>query len=379
MTERYAVSTPEPSLKPKIGVSPEGRVLFWLAMLVIFGALIHVLSDVLLPFIAGMAVAYFLDPIADKLEEKGLSRTLATTVITLTFFFVIIAVLGLLLPALHKQVVELAALVPEVIKSAKAFLEPHVRDIIANVRSRAGGAEEFDLQQVLSKYTGNALKWLAAFFDKLLSGGAAVLNLLSLIIITPIVSFYLLRDWDRIVEKLDGYLPLDHADDIRGQMRNIDMTLSGFVRGQASVCLTLSIFYAAGLSAIGLNSGLLVGIGAGLISFIPYIGAASGAAVALAIAFFQFGLADPLPIIAVAAVFLAGQTLESYVLTPKLVGDRIGLHPVWIMFALLAGGALFGFTGVLLAIPMAAVIGVLIRFAANRYQASGLYTGERHD
>ena len=205
------------------------------------------------------------------------------------------------------------------------------------------------------------------------SGGVAFLQLLSLVIITPVVAFYLLRDWDRIVEHLDSLLPVAAAPTIREQLRKIDDTISAFVRGQAIVCLILGAYYAVALTLIGLPFGLLVGIGAGLISFIPYIGAAAGLIVGLVIAYTHFD--QWTPIIGVAAVFLAGQTVESYVLTPRLVGDRVGLHPVWIMFALLAGGALFGFTGVLLAVPAAAVIGVLLRFAIARYRDSDLYQG----
>jgi len=198
---------------------------------------------------------------------------------------------------------------------------------------------------------------------------------LSLIVITPVVAFYLLRDWDRIVERFDSYLPRDAAPTIREQMRAIDTTIAGFVRGQATVCLALAVWYGAALTVVGLKSGLLVGLGAGAISFIPYLGAATGLAVAVAIAWVQFA---SWPMVAVVAVvFVVGQLAESYVLTPRLVGDRIGLHPVWIIFALLAGGALFGFTGVLLAVPVAAVIGVLIRFGLKRYLASPLYTGHR--
>ena len=205
------------------------------------------------------------------------------------------------------------------------------------------------------------------------SGGVAFLHLLSLVIITPVVAFYLVRDWDRIVAHVDSLLPVTAAPTIREQVGKIDSTISAFVRGQATVCLVLAATYAVALTLIGLPFGLLVGIGAGLISFIPYIGASVGLIVGLAIAYAHFD--QWAPIVGVAAVFLAGQTAESYVLTPRLVGDRVGLHPVWIMFALLAGGALFGFTGVLLAVPAAAVIGVLVRFAIARYRDSDLYRG----
>lgn len=207
------------------------------------------------------------------------------------------------------------------------------------------------------------------------SGGLAVFNALSLVVIMPVVAFYLLRDWDRIVAHVDSLLPRDAADTVREQVREIDDRLSGFVRGQASVCLVLGTWYAVGLTIVGLDFGVLVGVGAGLISFVPYLGTALGLIAGLGLAIAQFD--SWLPIGLVAAVFATGQILEGYVLTPRLVGERVGLHPVWVLFALMAGGALLGFTGVLLAVPAAAVIGVLVRFAIGRYLQSPLYRSRK--
>jgi predicted PurR-regulated permease PerM len=201
----------------------------------------------------------------------------------------------------------------------------------------------------------------------------AIANLLSLFFITPVVTFYLLRDWDRIVAKIDALLPRQHAGVIRAQSREIDTTLAGFARGQATVCLILATYYATALMIAGLPFGLVVGMAAGLLTFIPYLGAIGGFVIAFGIALVNFdGWSGP---IAVAAIFAAGQVVEGNVLTPKLVGDRVGLHPVWIIFALLAGGTLFGFLGLLLAVPVSAGIGVLVRFALSRYLASPVYLG----
>ena len=201
----------------------------------------------------------------------------------------------------------------------------------------------------------------------------ALLNLLSLFVITPLVAFYLLRDWDIMLARLDSWLPRCHVATIRQQAAIVDGTLSGFVRGMVLVCLSLSVFYGLLLSAIGLEFGLVIGILCGLVSFIPYVGAIGGFVVGVTIAFFQFP--DLLPVGLVAATFFAGQLLEGHVLTPKLVGERIGLHPLWLVFALLAGGSLFGFLGLLLAVPLAAVIGVLCRFSLGQYLQSSLYLG----
>jgi predicted PurR-regulated permease PerM len=210
---------------------------------------------------------------------------------------------------------------------------------------------------------------------RVLTGSLAVVNLLSLVFITPVVTFYLLRDWDRIVAKVDSWLPRDHADIIRVQMGEINRTLSGFIRGQATVCLALGTIYGVGLSLVGLDLGLVIGMTSGMLSFIPYLGSITGFVTGMGLAFAQ-GADWHLPAM-VAGVFAFGQVMEGNVLTPKLVGDKVGLHPVWIMFALLAGGTLFGFVGILLAVPVAAVIGVVVRFALSHYLASPIYHGNR--
>ncbi len=350
-------------------MSRDRRMLYWLGGLAVAGVLVHLLSAILLPFVAGMAVAYFLDPVADRLEEKGFSRALATTVITIGFFAAVVGVIAVLLPLLQHQVVGLIKLAPEAFSQFRIWLQPFLADLQLHFPSADSG----ELKEAAGKYGSKVIQWISNLLGEILSGGLAFLNVMSLILITPIVSFYLLREWDEIVAWVDSYLPRDAAPEIREQARLIDETMAGFIRGQASVCLTLGAFYGIALTLLGLNSGLLVGLAAGFISFVPYVGATVGMLVGLGIAFFQFGMEGWGYIAAVAGVFLVGQTLESYVLTPRLVGDRVGLHPLWIIFALMAGGALFGFTGVLLAVPAAAVIGVLIRYALGRYKKSSLY------
>lgn len=350
-------------------MSRELRMTYWLGGLVVAGVLIHLLSAILLPFVAGMAVAYFLDPVADRLEAKGCSRAIATTVITIGFFAAVIGVIAVLLPLLQHQVVGLVKIAPEVFAHFRAWVEPFLADLQLHLPN----TDSQDLREAAGKYGSKVIQWVTGLLAQIWSGGLAFLNVLSLALITPIVSFYLLREWDEIVAWVDSYLPREAAPEIREQARLIDQTMAGFIRGQASVCLTLAAIYGIGLTVVGLNSGLLVGVAAGAVSFVPYFGAASGMIVGLAIAFFQFGLEGWGAIASVAGVFLFGQILESYILTPRFVGDRVGLHPLWIIFALMAGGALFGFTGVLLAVPAAAVIGVLIRYALGRYKQSALY------
>lgn len=351
----------------------EKQTLIWIVGFAAAMFLVHLLSSILMPFVAGMAVAYFLDPVADWLEEKKLSRGIATTVILLAFFILVGILLMALFPLLQRQIVELVAMVPGIAENIRNEALPWLERMIADLP-----ADTLDnIHDAAKEFAGRAVKWVSDVVANIWSGGLAFFNMLSLLVITPVVAFYLLRDWDLITAKIDSWLPRDAAPTIRKQFAEIDQTLAAFVRGQSTVCLVLGLIYGVGLTVVGLKSGLLVGLGAGFISFIPYLGAASGLVVGLGIAIFQFS--EWTPIFVVAAIFLTGQTLESYVLTPRLVGDRVGLHPVWIIFALLAGGAVFGFTGVLLAVPVAAVIGVLTRFAIARYLDSPLYRGNTGD
>lgn len=348
----------------------ERQLIIWAIGFIAFGFLFQALSSMLLPFVAGLLVAYFLDPLADRMERAGLSRALSAVVILMTFFAIGVAVLMTLIPMLGEQIVNLARLAPDLIDGLREHVVPYLRKIKADLPDETLA----NIRDNVANLADNAAGFLSGILVNMWSGGLALFNGLSFFIITPVVAFYLIRDWDLITAKIDSWLPRLTAPVIRQQFRNIDMTLAAFVRGQALVCLTLALFYSVGLSLIGLQSGLLVGLAAGMISFIPYIGASVGLCIGLAVALFQFS--EWMPIILVGLVFLTGQTAESYVLTPKLVGDRVGLHPVWIIFALLAGGALFGLTGVLVALPVAAVIGVLVRFAVEQYLQSPLYSGD---
>ncbi len=352
-------------------MSLEKQSLFWLIGLAIFLFILNALSSVLMPFVAGMAIAYFLDPVADKLEAKGASRALATTLIIAAFFAIAISVLILLFPLLQAQVVSLAKFLPGLVDTLREYAEPLMERLRADLPVDA--VER--LKSAAGNYAGSAIKWFTGLIGEIWKGGLAFFNVMSLLLITPVVAFYLLRDWDAIVARLDSYLPKAAAPVIREQCRAIDATLAAFLRGQASVCLVLGVYYGFALSVAGLESGLLVGIGAGAISFIPYLGAATGLCIGVAIALAQFS--EWMPVAIVALIFIIGQTAESYILTPRLVGDRIGLHPVWIIFALMAGGALFGFTGVLLAVPVAAIVGVLLRFGLGRYKESPLFLGKQ--
>ena len=354
-------------------MSRERMAAFWFGGLALIAFVLYLLSGVLAPFVAGLAVAYFFDPVADRLEGAGLSRGLSAGLVILAFLGLAAAILVLLFPLLQGQVIGLISRIPDLIE----ILHERAQPVLELLHEKLSSGEMDNLQGAANSYAGNVLGWLGGFLQDVWNGGLAFFSLLSLLIITPLVAFYLLRDWDKIVVRFDELLPRRSADTFREQLSAIDDTIAAFVRGQASVCLVLGVFYATGLTMAGLDFGLLVGLGTGLLAFIPYVGAAIGLVVGTGIALSQFS--DWLPIVIVIAIFLTGQTAESYILTPRMVGGRVGLHPVWIIFALLAGGGLFGFTGVLLAVPVTAVIGVLVRFATGRYLESSLYSGGKPD
>jgi predicted PurR-regulated permease PerM len=350
-------------------MTTQQQVRFWLVGLAGFAGLLWLLSDMLLPFVAAMAIAYLLDPVTDRIERRGVARWLATSLVLLSFILLAVLATVLLFPLLKAQINLLIDSVPGWVEWARTVLLPRLERWV----SRISPDEMERLRSAAQDFAGTAVGWVGELFRRLLSGGMALVDVLSLLFITPIVAFYLLRDWDGFVESIDRWLPRQHAETIREQAREVDRTLSGFVRGQASVCLVLAAFYGTALTLAGLKFGLVVGLLAGMLSFIPFVGSILGFAASLGIALFQFDQTWQVAIIV--GIFLFGQAVEGNVLTPRLVGDRIGLHPVWVMFALLAAGSLLGFVGVLLALPMAAVIGVLVRFALRQYLRSPLYTG----
>lgn len=340
---------------------------FWLIGLVISIFLLWVLRGVLMPFVAAMAVAYFLDPAADKLEDWGCSRMWATTIITVVFFIIVVAIAMIIVPVVARQLFEFTKNLPGYLEGLQVWITGLVQQLEARMPS--GGLTK--IRDAIGEYGGQAIKWLVSLIGQVWSGGMALANVLSLIFITPVVCFYLLRDWDKMTAKIDSWLPRDHADTIREQLGEIDRTLAGFVRGQGLVCLSLGLYYAIGLSLAGLQFGLIVGLVAGILSFIPYIGSMFALLASAGLAAAQFG--DWQNVAIVVGIVLVGQFVEGNFLSPKLVGDRVRLHAVWIIFALLAGGTLLGFTGILLAVPVAAVIGVLSRFALRNYLDSPLF------
>ena len=346
------------------------QVIAWVVVFAVFVTLLVLLREILFPFVAGFAIAYFLDPLCDRLEKMGLSRTWATTVVTAVFFVLFIVILAVVVPVLSGQIIQFLENLPRYLSAIEEKTAPLVEFARGYISSEEGPTK---IKDFLQAHIGDVANFAVRVLGNLMSGLEVTFNLLSLFIITPIVAFYLLRDWDHIVERIDSWLPRDHAETIREQIDLVDETLAGFLRGQFTVCLLLGAFYGIGLSIVGLQFGLVVGFGTGLVSFVPYFGMLIGFVVGMALAVVQFDTI--LPIALVAAVFGVGQIIEGNFLTPKLVGDRVNLHAVWIIFGLMAGGALFGFVGVLLAIPIAAVVGVLVRFSLSHYLGGALYLG----
>ncbi|BBK31284.1 putative PurR-regulated permease PerM [Stella humosa] len=345
-------------------------VRIWVGLLLATVLALYLVSDVLFPFAVGLVVAYILSPFVDRLARYGVPRWLGTLVVGGVFILAAVAAVLVVVPPLVDQSVALVARMPEIAEALRNRLV-----IVGDaVRERLGPDQAAEMESFITQHLGTVATWAAGMLGGIVGSGLAIFNAISLVFITPIVGFYLLRDWHHIMAALDANVPKCHAADVHELAIEVDLRLAGFLRGQGVVCLSLGAFYAIGLSLVGLDFALAIGIFSGLVSFIPFVGSISGLVLSLSVALVQFP--DWTSVIIVAAVFFAGQAIEGNVLTPLLVGDRVGLHPVWVIFALLAGGAVFGFVGLLLAVPAAAVLGVLVRFTLERYRASTLFNGQ---
>lgn len=349
----------------------ERQVIFWLVSALLLGLAIFIVKDVLLPFVAGIVLAYFLNPLVERLVALGLNRVAASALIVVAGGVVVITLLVLILPVVFAQAQQFAVSLPSEIERVRGGID-------AWARARLGANfSDFDAglrraTEALSENWASLAGWAASsLWDRSL----AIFNFLSLLLVTPLVVFYLLIDWETMLSRIDSWLPRDHAPTLRALASDVNDSVSAFIRGQGTVCLILALFYAVGLTAAGLNYGLMIGIGTGLMAFIPFVGWALGLLTATALAIVQFW-PDYLPILAVIGVFLAGQAFDAGFLSPNIVGSKIGLHPVWLIFALFVFAYLFGFVGMLIAVPVAAAIGVLVRFGLEAYLKSSVYRGE---
>lgn len=367
---------------PAVTLPFDRQVLPWVLLVGAIALSLYLFSGVLMPFVAGIALGYLLDPLAGRLEKLGVNRLGAALIILAGFIAFLVVVLLIFVPVLGRQLAALAGALPQLIAKLQALAsnggDRLTESWVGELLNKAGigvGTGSSELQTTLQDSLGEAARWSIAFLKSLITGGAALIGLLSLLVVTPVVAFYILVDWKRMIATLDGLVPLRHREEVRFLARDIDRALAGFLRGQSLVCLFLGLWYAIGLSLIGLNFGFLIGISAGVLSFIPYVGSLTALIVSAVVALVQ-GWPDWKLLVMALGVVISGQFLEGNILSPKLVGASVGLHPVWLMFALLAFGSLFGFTGLIIAVPLAAALGVLLRFATRRYHASPLYLGQ---
>ena len=354
-----------------LGASVRRQAVFWTGAMLFLAFFLYIFSSILLPFVAGLVLAYFLDPVADHLQRLGLSRLLATIVILVLFVVTFALLLIILVPVLASQMSDFIVRLPSYVS--------RLQELIANRDSQwlkdFIGVDASVIRSSLDLLLQQGAGFLTTLLQSIWSSGKTLIDVVALFVVTPVVAFYMLLDWDRMVTEIDKLVPREHVHTVRVIARDMNKAIAGFVRGQGTVCLLLGIIYAVGLTVTGLNFGLLIGLFAGLISFIPYVGSLVGLLLALGVALVQFW-PDYINVLYVALAFGIGQFIEGNILQPKLVGSSVGLHPVWLMFALFAFGSLLGFTGMLIAVPTAAAVGVLVRFVIHRYQQSPLYTGD---
>jgi predicted PurR-regulated permease PerM len=343
------------------------RLLFWLGVLLILIIALGMVQGILLPFAAGIVIAFILAPTVGRIEAWGVRRSLASLAVLIVFLIGVALVFVLLVPLIQGQIVQLIARVPSLVSA----LQDQLGRWLVILQQQLPAEEAAKLRDLVGTKVGEALAWLATLLQSMITSSIAILNVVSLVVVTPIITFLLLRDWEKIVAQIDSYMPRQSLATVREQARIVSDMLVGFIHGQALVCLILAIYYGVALTFAGLDSGLALGVLIGVLAVIPFLGAALGFVLALGLAASQYGTWTE--ILTVVGIFAVGQAFEGNFLTPKLVGDRIHLHPVWVIFALFAGASLFGFVGVLLAVPTAAVVGVLVRFALSRYRRSSIY------
>ncbi len=343
------------------------RLLFWLGLVLLAIVALGLVQPILMPFATGFAIAYVLAPPVTRIEAWGVRRSLASLCVLAVFLLGLALILLILVPLIQGQIVQLITRVPNLVRA----LQDQLGQLILLLQEHLPAEDVSKVRDVLNAKLAEAMTWLAGLVQGMITSSLAILNILSLVVVTPIVTFFLLRDWEKMVAQIDSYLPRQSLETVRGQVRLVSDTLVGFVHGQALICLILAIYYSVALTLAGLASGIALGLLIGILGIIPLLGVTTGFILAIGLAASQFGTFSA--ILTVCGIFVVGQLAEANILTPKLLGDRVHLHPVWVIFALFAGGTLYGFVGVLVAVPAAAVIGVLARFALSSYRRSSLY------
>jgi predicted PurR-regulated permease PerM len=348
------------------------QVLVWVGFTVVVILTLWLFRPILLPFVVGIALSYILNPLVNIIQRARFGRGWATAVAMLLVIAVIVGVFFLVTPLIVSQVTGLIVLLPGIVGDLQDLL----RRLAPQLIEWLGPERTAQLEASLAQFIGSGVDFVVGLTGQLAQSGLTVLNTLAFLVLTPVVTFYLLLDWEGMVKGIDELLPREHRREIRQVLDQIDRSMAGVVRGYGSVILVLCIYYATALSLTGLNFGLVIGLITGLFSFIPFAGFLTGFILSMSIALVQFA-PNWWFVVIVAMVYMVGQFLEGNVLYPKLVGQSININPVWLMFALFAFAFLFGFVGLLLAVPLAAITATLTRYAIRRYKESALYHGER--
>lgn len=347
------------------------QFVFWLVCLAVIALFILIFRDVLAPFVIGITIAYLLNPLVLRLEKLNMSRTLATIGILAIFFLLVTGLIVLIIPPLYRELAQLAEALPQYLQMLNERIQPYMNQVEAEVN--AGNLDQ-SFREMVQNNIGNAFSFSSTLLGSVLSGGRAFIGFLSLLVITPLVAFFMMREWPKFTSGVDELIPRHNHDEIKGLLSDIDRKIAGFVRGQLLVALSLGLIYAVALTLVGLDFGFLIGLMSGLLSIIPLFGSIVGLLVSVLVAWFQ--ATDLVFVLTVAAIFMVGQVLEGNVITPKLVGGSVGMHPLWILFSIMAGASLFGIVGMMISVPVAATIGVLLGFAIEKYQQSNYYKSD---
>ncbi|WP_370930868.1 AI-2E family transporter [Bartonella sp. DGB1] len=345
------------------------ETLFWSAGLIVLLIIISIFSAILLPFVFGLIVAYFLNPLINYFSQFGISRAISSSFILLTFFIVLALLLLILIPILLTQLGQFIANFSYYAEKLDVLLSE--TDSIWLEQNTSFG--RFLIQDNINNLLQQSGNFLSSILSSLWSSSKVFINIVSFFVIAPVIAFYLMVDWPRMVKIIDSWIPRNHLYTVRNLFYEMDKTVAGFIRGQSVVSLIIALYYIVMLGFLGLNFSFLIGIIIGILSFIPYVGTLIGLVLSIGMSFMQFWPDDWSKIVIALIIFFVGQFIEGYILQPKLVGSSVGLHPVWLMFSLIAFSYLFGFTGTLIAVPVAAVIGVLIRFILKIYLNSSFY------
>lgn len=344
------------------------KFIFFGIVIFLLCAFFYSVSDILFPFVAGLLIAYLFDPVADRLQQNGVGRGVAAGIIIVAFFTILVVAGFFLGPVLIDQIKFLIESLPDYIEQIRDEFVPYIEEKFSEIDPNIveNAKEKTEANQ------GQFAEIMSEILAGILSSSFWLFNLISLIALTPFIAFYILRDWDKFIAKIDSLLPRDYAPTIRTQAKKVDDTIAGFLRGQLNVCIILGTFYSISLTIAGLNFGFAIGFLSGLLCFIPYIGTMLGIVIGIGVAFAQFD-GDVEQIAIIAAIYAFAQVMEGNFLTPKIVGDKIGVHPAWLIFGMLAGGTILGVVGVLIAVPLTAIIGVLVKFALEEYETSEFY------